>query len=69
MSEIFISYSSHGKAKALAVGQWLKKNRWDSFFLNIEPAKGGSSWSTVAEQESDVWFCYMHSPSWTVADH
>lgn len=47
MSKIFISHSSHDNAKALAVGEWLKENGWDDFFLDFKPDKGltpGQRW-------------------------
>lgn len=69
MSKIFISHSSLDNAKALAVGEWLKENGWDDFFLDFEPDKGltpGQRWQEAlkdAGSRCDA-VILLISPAW-----
>ena len=56
MSKIFISHSSQNNAQALAVAQWLEKNGWDDYFLDISLERGlraGDKWQDALNAAAD----------------
>lgn len=69
MSKIFISHSSHDNAKALAVAQWLERNGWADYFLDITPSRGlspGERWQAAlkaAQDRCEAVLCLI-SPAW-----
>lgn len=69
MSKIFISHSSQDNAKALAVGEWLKGNGWNEYFLDITPSQGispGERWQEALKKAADRCevVLFLISPRW-----
>lgn len=69
MSKIFISHSSRDNAKALAVAQWLERNGWGEYFLDITPSRGlapGERWQAALKTAADRCEVVMVliSPAW-----
>ncbi len=53
MSLIFLSHSSHNNAEAVALGDWLRTEGWDDFFLDLDPERGivaGERWEQALHQ-------------------
>ncbi len=56
MSRIFISHSSRNNDQAIALSQWLTREDWDDWFLDLDPKRGivaGERWEQALRQAAD----------------
>ena len=74
MARIFLSHSSANNAQVLALAQWLEREGWNDFFLDIDPAGDltpGQRWQEALKNATHRCeaVVFLISPAWVKSNH